>query len=56
MNLFERSDVRQALETIDRAGRDASKEDWIDLCDEVASYYETSADAARRELRADEEE
>ena len=55
MSLFYTQEVQEAIEAIDRAGRDAPKEQWVDLCEEVSSYFEAAAEAARDELRADSE-
>lgn len=43
--------MQRALQDIDRVGAELSKSDWIDLCDEVAAYYDASAETARDELR-----
>lgn len=55
MSMFESKEVRTALQDIDRAGARLSKEDWIELCEEVSAYYDGSAEVAREELREEEE-
>lgn len=51
--MFDSDEVQRAILEIDRAGETLSKEAWIDLCEEVSAYFDSAAQAARDELRAD---
>lgn len=55
MQLTDRQEalVESAKEQIDRVGAALSKEAWIELCEDVSSYFDASAEAARDELLDD---
>lgn len=49
MNDREQEELEQLKGKIDRLGRRLSREDWIEMCEELESYYRSFADAAREE-------
>ena len=42
--------VKRAVRQIERAGESVSKEDWIELCEEVAEHFNEMAQAVKDEL------
>lgn len=53
MSLFDSDEVQRAVRAIEDAGANVPKEQWVELCEEVSSHFDMSAEAAKEELRRD---